>query len=299
MPFSTYLRETRPQFLVLTPMCFLVGLGTASLALGGLGNVSWVYAALALFGAISSHVAVNVLNDYHDFKKGLDLKTQPTPFSGGSTILPQGLMTPEGVLVMGIVALAIVGLVGLFFLKVRGWGILPLGLLGLAVVVLYTPVLTRAPFLCLVAPGLGFGPLMVVGTHFVLVGSYDGMALAASLVPGLLVSNLLLINQFPDVEADRETGRLHLPIMIGRPASAYLYGALALAAFAWLGVAVGIELLPSWSLIALFPLPLCLVTIRGAIKYADDIEALIPFLGKNVVYTLATPFLLGLGLLLA
>lgn len=296
---SVLFKETRPQFLLLTPVCYLVGLGTASYVVGGFGRIPVGYATLAFIGALFSHVAVNVLNDYFDFRSGLDLKTRPTPFSGGSGMLPQGLMSPKGVLAMGVVSLLIVTAIGLYFLKMRGWGLLPLGLLGLLFIVLYTPFVTRTPGFCLLAPGVGFGPLMVMGTHFVLTGRYDWLALSASLVPGFLVSNLLLINQFPDVEADRSVNRRHLPIAIGRQASSYVYAVLALLTFCWVVTATILGLFPVGSVLALLPLPLAIVTIRGVIRNAEDINAFIPFLGKNVIYTLATPFLLGMGMLVS
>lgn len=296
---SIFFKETRPQFLILTPVCYLVGLGSASYVLGGFGRISAGYAILAFIGALFSHIGVNVLNDYFDFRSGLDLRTRPTPFSGGSSVLPQGLMSPKEVLAMGVVSLLIVTAIGLYFLRVRGWGLLPLGLLGLLIIVLYTPFVTRNPGFCLLAPGLGFGPLMVMGTHFVLTARYDWVAVSASLVPGLLVSNLLLINQFPDVEADRSVNRRHLPIIIGRQASSYVYALIALSAFCWVVTATILDLFPTGSLLALLPLPLAIVTIRGIVRKAESINALIYFLGKNVIYTLATPFLLGVGFLVS
>ncbi len=290
-------RETRPQFLLLTPACYVVGLGTASYVLGGFGRIHAGYAILAFIGALFSHVAVNVLNDYFDFRSGLDLRTRQTPFSGGSGILPQGLMSPKGVLAMGVVSLLIVTAIGLYNLMVRGWGLLPLGLLGFLTIVLYSPFITRTPPFCLLAPGLGFGPLMVMGTHFVLTGRYDWVAFSASLVPGFLVSNLLLINQFPDVEPDRSVNRRHLPIVIGRQTSSYVYALLALSAFGWVVAATVLGLFPTGALLALLPLPIAIVTIRAVIRNAENINALIPLLGNNVIYTLATPFLLGVGLL--
>ncbi len=299
MGVGIYFRETRPQFIVLTPVCFLVGLGSAAVALGGVGRIPWGYAILAFLGALFAHVATNVLNDYFDYKSGLDLRTQPTPFSGGSGILPKGMMAPEKALWMGLGSLAITIAIGLYFIKVRGWGLLPIGLLGVLVIVLYSPFITKRPFLCLLAPGLGFGPLIVMGTHYVLVGRYDWIALWASFVPLFLVSNLLLINQFPDLEADRESGRYHVPIMIGRKRSSYLYSAIALSAYLWLVLAWAGGLLPGAALIALIPLPLALVTIKGVLRHAEQMDQLLPFLGKNVLYTLLTPLLLGIGLLVA
>ena len=283
--------------MVLTPACLLVGLGTAAQILGGVGEIPWGYAALAFAGGLFAHVAVNVLNDYFDYISGLDLRTRRTPFSGGSGILPAGLMSPRGALKLGLVALGVVVATGVYFLAVRGWKILPLGLLGIVVVVLYTPFITRSPFLCLIAPGLGFGPLMVMGMHFVLTGRYDPMALGASLVPGLLVSNLLLINQFPDLEADRASGRHHLVIVLGRKKSSQVYALVSSSAFGWLLFSVIFGLLPPGALLGLLPFPLALKTVRGVLQKAEDLEGLMPFLGSNVLYTLLVPTLMGVGLL--
>ena len=299
MGVGIYFRETRPQFLLLTPACVCVGVGTAAWVKGGLGNLPWGFVILAFIGALCAHIATNVLNDYFDYTSGLDLKTKPTPFSGGSGILPQGLMTSKNALIFGLAALGLTAAIGIVFWAVWGWGILPLGLLGIITIIAYTPWVTKRPFLCLIAPGLGFGPFMVMGTHFVLTGRYDGVSLLASLVPGFLVSNLLLLNQFPDVEADAAVKRRHIPIIMGRAAGARLYAAMALATYLVIILAWIIGDAPAFALIGLIPLPLALHTIKGVIQHADQIDQLVPYLGKNVMYTLATPFLLGIGFMIA
>ena len=299
MGVGIYFRETRPQFLLLTPACVCVGVGTAAWVKGGLGNLPWGFVILAFIGALCAHIATNVLNDYFDYTSGLDLKTKPTPFSGGSGILPQGLMTSKNALIFGLAALGLTAAIGIVFWAVWGWGILPLGLLGIITIIAYTPWVTKRPFLCLIAPGLGFGPFMVMGTHFVLTGRYDGVSLLASLVPGFLVSNLLLLNQFPDVEADAAVKRRHIPIIMGRAAGARLYAAMALATYLVIILAWIIGDAPAFALIGLIPLPLALLTIKGVIQHADQIDQLVPYLSKNVMYTLATPFLLGIGFMIA
>jgi 1,4-dihydroxy-2-naphthoate octaprenyltransferase len=271
MAVGTYFRETRPQFLLLTPACVAVGVGTAAWVKGGLGALAWGHVALALFGALCAHIATNVLNDYFDYTSGLDLKTKRTPFSGGSGILPARLMSAQAALVFGLVALAITAAIGIFFIAIRGWGILPLGLIGLIVITAYTPLITKRPLLCLMAPGLGFGPLMVMGTHFALTGGYDAVAILASIPPGFLVSNLLLLNQFPDLEADASINRYHVPIAIGRRASAWLYAALALGTYIWIACCWALGQFPAYALIALIPLPLALVTIKGVIQNATGL----------------------------
>lgn len=299
MGVGIYFRETRPQFLLLTPACFSIGVGTAAWVKGGLSALPWGYVILAFIGALCAHIATNVLNDYFDFTSGLDLKTRPTPFSGGSGILPRGLMSSDNALILGLAALSLTAAIGIFFWVVRGWGILPLGLVGILLVIFYSPWVTKRPFLCLIAPGLGFGPLMVMGTHYVLTGRYDYVALLASLIPGLLVSNLLLLNQFPDVEADASVNRRHILIIFGRTAGAWVYAAFALGAFAWVALAWIMGYFPAGTLLALLLLPLALATVKGVIQNAEQIKRLIPYLGKNVIYTLATPLLLGIGFMIS
>lgn len=293
---AIYIRETRPQFLILTPVCCLVG---AAAAYWKTGTLNLLYLIIALAGGLAAHAAVNVLNDYHDYVSGLDQHTTPTPFSGGSGLLPAGILQAKSALVLGLLTLAITVAVGLYFLIVRGFGLLLVGLPGILLIILYTRYITRSPLLCLLAPGLGFGPCMVLGTSYVLQGTYDLNSLAASLIPGFLVSNLLLLNQFPDIEADRIAGRRHLLVLLGKSKCALVYSVLVLLTYTSIVLAVTTGLLPAPALIALVTLPLALKTVGGVLKNNEQLSALIPLLGKNVAFTLITPFLLAVGLFLA
>ncbi len=286
----------RVPFLVLTPACVLLGAGTAYWRTG---QLNWTYFLLALFGAVAAHVSVNALNEYFDFKSGLDLRTQRTPFSGGSGTLPAHPELAQDALRLGIAAAALTAIIGLYFITVRGWALLPLGVLGLLTVVAYTPLVTRSPFLCLIAPGLGFGPLMVMGTDFVLTGHYSASAFVASLVPFFLVNDLLLLNQFPDVEADRTVGRRHYPMVIGRRKSSLIYAAFLALAYLSLVVGVLLGYLPRPALLGLLTLILAVPTARGAYADADNIQALLPHMGKNVIINITTPVLIAAGLFLA
>jgi 1,4-dihydroxy-2-naphthoate octaprenyltransferase len=272
-----------------------LGIGTALWTQGGING--W-HAVVAFLGALAAHVSVNALNEYADFQSGLDLRTRRTPFSGGSGTLAAHPESARTALATGLVALALTALVGIYFLFVRGLALLPLGLVGLLVVVTYTSWITRSPLLCLLAPGLGFGLLMVMGTDYVLTGNYSWTAAIASLVPTFLVSNLLLINQFPDVEADRTVGRRHYPIVIGRRASSLIFAAFL--AGTYLSILVGwlLNLLPAASLLGLLTLPIAVPTALGAYQHADDIAQLLPHLGRNVILVVLTPILVAVGLLL-
>ncbi len=294
--FTDLLKPMRVPFLVLGPACVLVGYSTA---VWSVGRVSLFYLALALVGAVAAHISVNAFNEYFDFKTGLDLRTRRTPFSGGSGALPEKPEMTGQALMVAVASLAVAALIGVYFLLVRGWGLLPLGLLGLAIVYAYTVWMVRNPWLCLVAPGLGFGPLMVMGTHFVLTGQYSWTAFVASLVPFFLVSDLLLLNQFPDVEADRSIGRKHFPILLGNRASAWIYGAFLLLAYLSIAIGVGLGLLPMLGLLGLIALALAIPAFLGALRFSENIQKLVPFMGLNVLLTLATPALMAVGLLIS
>jgi 1,4-dihydroxy-2-naphthoate octaprenyltransferase len=253
---------------------------------------------LALAGALLAHISVNVLNDVEDFFSGIDLHTQPTPFSGGSGFLVRGELTPEAARRLGLGALAGTIPIGFFFLLRHGWAIVPLGLVGVVLVLFYTRRITRNPWICLVAPGLGFGPVMVLGVYFCLTGHYGSTALAASVVPGFLVSNLLLLNQFPDIEADARGGRRHIPLSWGRKKAAKLYAALTAASYGWITLSVSADLLPWGAALGWMTLPLAWRVASGVLLHFDDRQRLIPLMGLNVAVTLLTPSLLSLGMIL-
>jgi 1,4-dihydroxy-2-naphthoate polyprenyltransferase len=283
-------------FLILTPMCILVGIATAVWS-GAKADALSI--ALITIGAVCSHISVNALNEYYDFKSGLDSRTQRTPFSGGSGALQEFPEKAGTALATGVISLALVFIIGMYFVFTVGFLLLPLGLFGIALIVFYTQWITKRPFICLVAPGLAFGPLMVLGTHFVIAGAYSWTALLASLVPGFLVSDLLLLNQFPDLEADKTVGRKHLPILLGRKNVSRIYIFFLVASYLplFLGYALGI--FPAHVFLALATVAIAVYTARGVRRYCDEMKRLVPYLGKNVIINLATPALLALGLLIA
>lgn len=286
----------RVPFLVLPPACVALGAGTA---VWTSGEIKILHLVIAFVGAVAAHISVNAFNEYFDFKSGLDLQTRPTPFSGGSGTLAAHPEAAPTALITASVALAVTTLVGIYFLTVWGWALLPLGLLGLILIVAYTPWVTRVPFLCLIAPGLGFGPMMTMGTAFALTGSYTWVAAIAGLLPFFLVLNLLLLNQFPDVEADLAVGRRNYPIVVGRKNASLIFAASSAALYLAMIIGWALNEIPAWALLGLGTLPLGIITVVGAFRYANDLEKLAPYMGFNVILNIVTPILMAIGLFIA
>ncbi|WP_414829642.1 prenyltransferase [Alteromonas sp. H39] len=293
---KTLLGTFRIPFLLLTPACVSVGLACA---LTEQKNIDAPSVLLVLFGALMAHVSVNVFNEYDDFNSGLDLHTSRTPFSGGSGALPSHPKSARLAHITAWITLLSSALVGLYFVFLQGYALVPLGLTGLFLLVSYTRWWVYHPVLCLLAPGLGFGVLMVQGSNVALTGNYSVAAFVASLCPTFLVSGLLLLNQFPDVEADQTVGRNHYPIAIGRAASARLYAVLLLLAYLSVVAGIVIDVLPIHATLALFTVPLAMFSVRIVMKTPDDIPALAPAMAVNVMINLLTPLLLATGLWLS
>ncbi len=293
MNLAVILGSFRLNFLILTPVCIFMG---AAVVIHQGEPVPLLPLILALTGGLLAHISVNALNEYLDFTSGLDLATQRTPFSGGSGTLPAHPELKNGVLAAGLVTLLLTALVGLYFVLEYGPALLPLGIAGLLVIALYTRTINRVPWLCLIAPGLGFGILMVVGTQFVLTGNYSPESILIGFVPFFLVNNLLLLNQYPDVEADRNAGRNHLPVAYGVSTANRVYGLQWAAAGVVIIALVLNQTLPLYSLLALVGLIPGFVSWRGAVKLGFNIASEPKLLAMNVITALLTPALVALTL---
>ena len=198
---------------------------------------------------------------------------------------------------MGIVSLLLAVPIGIYFILVSGWLLLPLLLIAAISVVIYSPLILKMNWPEW-SPGLGLGILPILGLYFVQTGEYTLPALIAAIPSGILVHNLLLLNEFPDAEADSKAGRKTLPITIGKPGAALVYSALTITVYLWIISAVVAGVMPAFTLIALLTLPLAIKAIKGA-QTPDDMSRIIPAMGNNVIVVLLTQLLLGIGYVLA
>jgi len=291
--FKAVFGSLRPPFLILTPACVSLGVATAAASTKHLPIVDIL---LVFIGAVCAHIAVNCFNEYRDFKTGLDDKTQRTPFSGGSGSLQKRPDLANLVLGIALVSCFIIAVIGIYFVIKQGPGLLPIGVLGLIILYAYTRWIVYQPFLSLIAPGLGFGTLMVLGTQFSLTGKITSAAVVASMIPFFLVSNLLLLNQFPDVEADQSIGKRTYPVVIGRRKSSIIY--IAFLALAYVAIVVGVvfKLFPAWGLLGFLTLPISIKAGLDSFLNSDNIEKLIPSMGLNVIVNILTPVFLAIGI---
>ncbi len=286
------LATTRPPFLLLAPASAAPGVAAAAMV----GPLDIGLVVLVVLAALFAHMAVNAFNEVGDFESGLDLNTQRTPFSGGSGAIPSDTSLLGPARTIAWVSLLVCIGIGIYFVWLRGPLLGLVGALGIVVIAAYTPLLVRRPLLCLVAPGTGFGLVTVIGSANALSGEWPLAACWAALPVFFLVNNLLLLNQLPDMDADRAVGRANLPLTRGVRGTALAYGGMLLGAVASLLVAVSLGVLPTACLVGLLPM-LPALPIAGVIwRWQGDVSVLMPWMAVNVVASLLSPVLLAAGL---
>jgi 1,4-dihydroxy-2-naphthoate octaprenyltransferase len=201
-------------------------------------------------------------------------------------------------LIIGTVSLLITLGCGVYLIRLVGWGLIPIGLLGVLIIISYTSWINRHRFLVLIASGFCFGPLMVNGTHYALTGQLSITALLLSMTPFFLVNNLLLLNQIPDIEADHSVGRDNYAITLDAAERAQLFLVFSLLAYLSIVYGVLFGFLPVTTLLGLLTAGL-VYKIYAVIKQeTNQRDQLIASLGQNVILTLITPSLIFLGILI-
>lgn len=289
---KAYLGVARANFLLL-PVT-LVAVGAAAAAYDGFFDP--VATIAALLGLVALHAAVNAFNEYSDFHRGIDLETQRTPFSGGSGTLPGG-QPARIALGVGIGGTVFGSVIGAYFLYSIGLHLLPIYILGALCVLGYTDFLARV-YLGEVFAGLGLGSLPVLGAALVQGGDLGPAAIAASIPPFFMTFNLLLLNEFPDEDADRRGGRRNLITLFGRKRAAGIY--IVAGWMVPLALILGVQIgsLPSLALLAIVPSIALIPPTRWALASSSE-PVPIPALGANVIWNLATNSALALCLALA
>lgn len=299
-PLKRYFLATRPPFLLASLVPSLIGLATS--AASGV-SINALLAVCTVLGAILFHAAANVLNDYYDALNGTDdCNTQRLyPFTGGSRFIQNGVLSKQQTARFGFALLGAGILLGLYLLQHSDRGLLFIGLLGTFIAWAYS-----APPLSLNSRGLGelciataFGLLIIVGADYVQRGEFSLFPLLLAVPYGLLTSNLLYINQFPDREADEKAGKHHLVVRLGAQKGRWGYLLLLVVANLWLLGLVISGLVTPWALLALLAAPIGVKAALHLLHHAHQPEQLAPAIRMTIASLLLHGLLLSLGLVLA
>ena len=288
-----YLMEVRAPFFTASIVPIVLG---SVIAFHTTQTFNWTYFLLVLIGGIFLHAGANVINDYFDHLSQNDEinKEFVRPFTGGSRLIQEGLLTPKEVLIEAIICLFVGSVIGLYLSYKLGWVILLIGIFGVLSATFYV-----FPGIILVGRGIGealiginFGILMTFGAYYVQTGIFSWVPIVASLPVALLITAVLYINQFQDAKADQSVGKNHLVVRLGKKQA--VKGFILIMLLTYLIVVLGVvtDILPPISLIALLTLPLAFKSIKIAQANYDDSIKLVPANASTIMNHLFTGLLL-------
>lgn len=290
---SVWLRVIRVRFLLASVIAVMTGL---ALNWSQNGSIGYFDAILTFAGVMALHASVDLLNDYWDFKRGIDTKTTRTKMSGGTGVLPEGLLKPSSVYRAGVIFLVLGSLIGSYF--VITYGILIAIILGFAIVSIYF-YSTK-----IVDSGLGEffvvvkGSMIVIGTFYIQSGQVNVESILAGIVIGTLSSLVLFIASFPDHDADKSKGRKTLVIAVGKDKARKLFWIFPSIAYGVIIIGVMLNYLPVLTLISLMSFPLMIKSGIGLQKHFESINNLEPYMSLSLKFSRLTGILFVIGFLI-
>lgn len=290
---SSWFRVIRVKFLLASVIAVCLGL---AISWSQNQTIDIVDASLTFAGVIALHASVDLLNDYWDFKRRIDTETKRTKFSGGTGVLPEGLLQPLEVYKAGLAFLIFGAIIGGYFIFFNGVTIAII--LAFAIISIYFYSTT------IVNSGLGEifvaikGTMIVLGTYFVQTSQIVIEPILGGVILGALSSMVLFVNSFPDFEADRSGGRKTLVIILGKKRATSALWVFPTIAYSTIIAGAITQTLPILSLITLFSIPLLIKSGLGLKRGFDDVEKLVPVMASCVTYGRITGTLLVLSFLL-
>ena len=290
---SYWLRAIRIRFLLASVIAVSLGL---SITWWHSGSIDIFQAILTMGGVIALHASVDLLNDYWDFKRGIDTKTKRTPMSGGTGVLPEGLLKPKSVYNAGILFLVIGGLIGGYFVVLHG---VVIGvILAFAIVSIYfysTKIVNWGLAEVFVAVK---GTLIVMGTYYIQNSDLTDVSILSGIVVGILSSLVLFVTSFPDHDADKEKGRRTLVILFGKRNAVSIYYIFPIVSYSViLGCAV-MSIIPLFSLISFAALPVAINSIKKLKLSVSDNDKVIPAMRSTLMFSRLAGTLFVIGFLI-
>ena len=289
---SVWLRVIRVRFLLASVIAVSVGL---SINWWQNSQIDTLDAGLTFAGVMALHASVDLLNDFWDFKRGIDTKTKRTKMSGGTGVLPEGLLKPSSVYRAGIAFLVIGSAIGGYFVITDGITIAVI--LGFAILSIYF-YSTK-----IVDSGLGEifvavkGSMIVLGTYFIQSGHLTFEAGLGGIAVGSLSALVLFIASFPDHDADKSKGRKTLVIAVGKEKAVKLFWIFPIVSFSVIISGVVANLFPISVLICLLTIPLIIKSGIGLKRNYDSVDKLFPYMSSTLTFSRITGILFVLGFL--
>jgi len=283
--FWKIFKTVRLPFLLASVLPAIIGILFAILE----GYFDLTIASLIIIGVSLIHLALNVANDYHDYITGADnYNLTPTPFSGGSRAIQHGIIEASTAFKIYVSLYSIAALIGLYLTILKGLLVLLFMIIGVFISYFYSakPLRFSDKGLGEIMVGLGFGPIITVGSYIAMTGSFSLHALFASIPIGTLVALILYVNEIPDRIWDIKAGKLTIVARIKEDsiAKGYLIGIII--TYISYTLCLLFNILPIYSTLVFALLPLAYRIYKGIKSNYKDPYSMIPICASHInLYT--------------
>ncbi len=297
MKTKPWFTALRAHFLTATVAPVLIGTAAAWYTSG---SFAWSSFVLALIGGVLVHLGANMSNDYFDYRSETDVMNKGgSAYSGGSRVIQDGLIPARQILVAAIVCFTLGALIGIWLVvALRSIPLLIIGIVGLFCAYFYTGAPLRLGYkgFAEILNGVSFGPVIALGAYAVQAPRWSTPALLASIPPGILLAALLMINEFPDLDADAAAGKKTFVVRLGKKRASLVYQATAFFPFLWVPILVAARVFPLWTLLSLLTLPLALRAAAVLRRHVREGGELLQANKDTFLLHIAFNLLLALGL---
>jgi 1,4-dihydroxy-2-naphthoate octaprenyltransferase len=237
------------------------------------GMIAWVtdrqfhpiYFLLVMLGLILNHLALNMTDDYYDFRHLIDAFATEgrNPYAGGSGTLSSGLIQPGKMRRVFTVFYGMAIAIGLFLGLTRGPFVLLLLAFGFFCAFFYTAPPIRFGYRGLgeMAQLLCFGPGIGIGAYYVQAQKISWEAFWGTLPFGIMLFSMITINEIPDYFEDRKGGKLNLVARFGREKGVWLFILSVCAAYGVILTGIILRRIPLLGMISFLTLPIAYKTI--------------------------------------
>ncbi len=292
--FRYWLKELRAEFITgsVTPVIL-----STALVRFETGTFSSLLFILTLLGVVFLHLGANTANDYFDHLSGNDIVNREyvRPFTGGSRLIQNKLISPGTVLVTSLSFMAAAVTVGIFLAAMTGTAIIIFGITGIISGWFYT-----APPFRLSHRGFGefvigfaFG-MIGIGTYYVQTGTVTTHCILLSLPLAFLITSIIVINEFQDSRADLRVGKKTIVVRMGKKRAVWLFSALTAASCLPVIIGTTAGIMPPLTLISLLTLPIGLKAIRTAAKHYNTSVDLLPANRSAIINHILTGIILAI-----
>lgn len=250
--------------------------------------LNWQNFWWGFLGVVLVLIGVELFNEYFDAQEG-----------GDRIFLEEKPHIPDYFFALGICVFIFAFFIGLYLASQSGWPILLFSFLGFLGAYFYVGPPLRWAYRGLgeLVIALSYGPFMLLGSYYLQAKRIDSLPILVSLILGLLIFSLAIVNEIPDYYQDKLVGKRNLVVRLGKQNAVNLFSLCLISIFILLGIGIGFQRIPSLSILAFLLLPLVFKNINMAKGYYEQPEFFLPVIRTTLFTYIIMVSLLGVSYL--